>query len=108
MADWAVVGSADGDDGEVRGTRVNGVYVVLAKAEGEWFALDDWCSHEECPLSDGWVEGEKIVCHCHGSEFDVRTGQALSGPATEPVKTYPARVVDEKIEVQVEESRRPA
>jgi 3-phenylpropionate/trans-cinnamate dioxygenase ferredoxin subunit len=102
VTEWAEVGSAEGEDGEVRGTRVHGVYVVLARAGGEWFALDDWCSHEECPLSDGWLEGAKIVCNCHGSEFDLRSGAALSGPATEPVKTYPIRVVDGRIAIEIE------
>ncbi|MGH3050335.1 MAG: Rieske (2Fe-2S) protein [Gaiellaceae bacterium] len=102
MAEWAAVGSAEGEDGEVRDTRVHGAYVVLAKAAGEWFALDDWCSHEECPLSDGWVEGAAIVCNCHGSQFDLRTGAALNGPATEAVKTYPLRVVDGELQIEIE------
>jgi nitrite reductase/ring-hydroxylating ferredoxin subunit len=102
MVDWEEVGSAEGEDGELRGTRVKGTYVVLARAGGEWFALDDWCSHEECPLSDGWVEGSAIVCNCHGSQFDLATGNVLTGPATEPVKTYPLRVVDGGLEVAIE------
>ena len=101
MAEWAAVGSADGEDGDVRETRVQGVYVALARAEGEWFAVDDECTHEECPLSDGELRGVALVCNCHGSEFDVRTGAVLAGPATEPVKTYPVRVVDGRLEVQV-------
>lgn len=101
MAEWAAVGSAEGNDGEVRETRVSGVYVALARAEGEWFALDDECTHEECPLSDGELRGHAIVCSCHGSEFDVRTGAVLAGPATEPVKIYPVRVVDGRLEVEV-------
>jgi len=101
MAEWAAVGSAAGEDGEVRETRVQGVYVALIRSGGEWFALDDECTHEECPLSDGELRGHTIICNCHGSEFDVRTGEVLAGPATESVRTYPIRVVDGQLEVQV-------
>ncbi len=101
MAEWAAVGSAQGEEGEVRETRVNGLYIALAHVDGAWFALDDECSHEDCPLSDGELRGHALVCNCHGSEFDVRTGEALCPPATEPVKTYPVRVVDGTIEVEV-------
>jgi 3-phenylpropionate/trans-cinnamate dioxygenase ferredoxin component len=101
MAEWASVGAAEGEEGELRETRVSGVYVALAHAGGEWFALDDECTHEECPLSDGELRGYAIVCNCHGSEFDVRTGAVLAGPATEPVKVYPVRVVDGRLEVEV-------
>jgi nitrite reductase/ring-hydroxylating ferredoxin subunit len=101
MAEWTAVGSADGEDGEVRETRVNGVYLALARAAGEWFALEDECTHAECPLSDGDLTGAALMCNCHGSEFDVRTGAVLAGPATEPVKTYPLRIVDGRIEIQI-------
>jgi nitrite reductase/ring-hydroxylating ferredoxin subunit len=101
MAEWAAVGSADGEEGELRETRVSGVYLALAHAGGEWFALDDECTHQECPLSDGELRGHALVCSCHGSEFDVRTGAVLAGPATEAVKTYPLRVRDGVLEVQV-------
>jgi len=101
MAEWAPVGSAEGDDGEVRETRVTGVYIALVRADGEWYALDDECTHEECPLSDGELQGHAIVCNCHGSEFDVRTGEVLAGPATDSVRTYPTRVVDGQLEVLI-------
>jgi nitrite reductase/ring-hydroxylating ferredoxin subunit len=101
MAEWAAAGSAEGEDGEVRESRPNGVYVALARANGEWFALDDECTHEQCPLSDGELNGFALMCICHGSEFDVRSGAVLAGPATEPVMTFPVRVVDGRIEVEV-------
>lgn len=101
MSEWTAVGSAEGEDGELRATRVGSEYLVLARVGGDWYALADECTHDECPLSDGWLNGAALVCNCHGSEFDVRTGAVLEGPAAEPVKTYPVRVVDGRIEVQV-------
>ena len=99
--DWTAVGPADGADGDVRDARVGGTYVALARADGQWYAFSDECSHEECILSEGDLEGTAIVCDCHGSQFDVRTGEVLTGPATEPIATYPVRIVDGRIELQV-------
>ncbi|HET7354892.1 MAG TPA: non-heme iron oxygenase ferredoxin subunit [Gaiellaceae bacterium] len=101
MAEWVSVGSAEGQDGEVREAQAGDVYLALARAGGEWFALDDECPHQACPLSDGWLDGSKLVCSCHGSAFDVRTGAVLAAPATEPVNVYPVRVVNGQLEVEV-------
>jgi 3-phenylpropionate/trans-cinnamate dioxygenase ferredoxin subunit len=64
---------------------------VVNTAEG-FYAIRDVCSHAEVPLSDGDVDGCTIECYMHGSRFDLRTGQPLELPATQPVPTYPVRV----------------
>lgn len=74
---------------------------ALARADGAWFALDVWCTHAECPLTDGWVEGRALRCACHGALFDLATGEPLEGPADEPVRTYPTRVVASRVEVEL-------
>ena len=53
------------------------------------------------PLADGYLEGQVIECACHGSQFDVVTGEVLLGPATEPVAVFPVRVVDGRLQVEV-------
>jgi nitrite reductase/ring-hydroxylating ferredoxin subunit len=70
---------------------------VIANVDGEFFALDNSCSHEACPLSEGDLDGHELSCICHGSQFDVRTGEVLSPPALTPVKTYPVKVEDGNI-----------
>lgn len=102
MAEWIAVSSAEGDEGELRAAKAGGVYLALARVGGEWFACDDECTHEECPLSDGELTGTAIVCGCHGSEFDLRTGGVLAGPATEPIAVYPVRVVDGELQVELD------
>ncbi|HVP74639.1 MAG TPA: non-heme iron oxygenase ferredoxin subunit [Gaiellaceae bacterium] len=101
MSEWIAVGSADGAEGELRAVEAGGVYLALARVGGEWFAFDDDCTHEDCPLSDGELAGTAVVCGCHGSEFDLRTGDVLAGPATEPIVVYPVRVVDGELEVEL-------
>lgn len=85
-----------------RRVRIEGKNLVLIRIEEEVFALEDRCSHEDFPLSDGWVEEHRLSCAFHGATFDVRTGEPLSLPAYERVKTFPVRVQGGMIEVNLE------
>ena len=64
------------------------------------------CTHEECPLSDGDLEDDKVVCYCHSGEFDVRTGAVLKGPPEDPIPVYELR--EENGELQRPSRRTPA
>ena len=77
------------------GTRVDaaGRRLALFRRGSEVFALDDRCSHAEASLAEGEVFGDTVECPRHGAVFDLRTGAALSLPATCPVPAYPAEVV---------------
>lgn len=74
--------------------------VVVFQVEDEYFCLEDECSHQEVPLSDGQVRDCRVECTMHGSWFDLRTGKALNLPAVKPVKTYAVKVVGEDIYVE--------
>ena len=69
--------------------------------DGALVCFDDTCTHEECPLSDGDLEGDRVVCFCHSGEFDVRTGAVLKGPPEEPVAVYELREHDGGLEIQL-------
>jgi 3-phenylpropionate/trans-cinnamate dioxygenase ferredoxin subunit len=71
---------------------------------GQIYAIDDMCTHEETPLSDGWFENCYVECPLHGSRFDLRTGEPDGFPATEPVRTYSTEVVDGVVRVDVTDS----
>ena len=73
---------------------VDGEDVVIIRDGDVVYALEDRCSHAEVALSDGDVTGCEIECYLHGAKFDVRTGAALSLPATEPVKTFSVMIDD--------------
>ena len=75
--------------------------VAVARGGGRLYAFDDTCTHEECPLSDGIVTDAEVECPCHGSIFNMRTGEALTGPALESVRTYRVRVEDGRIQVLI-------
>jgi 3-phenylpropionate/trans-cinnamate dioxygenase ferredoxin subunit len=67
--------------------------VALVRSDaGDVYAVNDRCTHEEWPLSDGWVEGTEIECSLHGSRFDLATGNPDVPPALVPVRTYPVRL----------------
>jgi 3-phenylpropionate/trans-cinnamate dioxygenase ferredoxin subunit len=70
---------------------------------GEYFALEDRCSHDDGPLCEGDFECDEGVAICprHGANIDIRTGRALTLPAVEPVDTFPVRVEDGFIRVEV-------
>jgi nitrite reductase/ring-hydroxylating ferredoxin subunit len=81
---------------------VDGDDLVLASLDGAWFAVEDRCSHAGCPFSsEASLEGTTIVCNCHGSEFDLATGEVRRGPAEHPIRSVPVRVVDDAIEADV-------
>src|SRR3954452_24478493 len=74
--------------------------VLLLRDGEELFAIHDRCSHRGCSLTDGSLEGDEIVCACHGSRFDRRDGSVRQGPATAPQPAFDVRVRDERVEVR--------
>jgi 3-phenylpropionate/trans-cinnamate dioxygenase ferredoxin component len=67
--------------------------------DGEIFAIDDTCSHQDASLADGWLEGCEIECPLHSSRFDLRTGAVDAPPARLPVRTHEVVVTDGVIHV---------
>ncbi|AAO44432.1 non-heme iron oxygenase ferredoxin subunit [Tropheryma whipplei] len=68
---------------------VDGVSVALVKlSDGSVYAVNDCCTHADVPLSEGFVDGETIECWAHGAKFCLKSGEALTLPASTPVATY--------------------
>lgn len=81
---------------------VSGKKIAIANVDGEFFAIDDECSHEECSLgSEGFLDGNVVICGCHGSNFDVTTGKVLSLPAMTDVGRYDVKVDNGEIFIKV-------
>jgi nitrite reductase/ring-hydroxylating ferredoxin subunit len=78
----------------------SGVAVMLVRQGDAIYALDDTCVHNGCSLSGGRIQGDSIICPCHGSQYDLRDGSVINGPATMPEPRYEVRVKDGKIEVK--------
>jgi nitrite reductase/ring-hydroxylating ferredoxin subunit len=73
--------------------------VCLINLDGEFFALDDCCTHEEASLSDGEIIGDEIECPLHGGAFEIRTGMPVSFPVVVPAKTYKVRVEGDEVQI---------
>lgn len=79
--------------------------VVLIHAAGNFYALDDVCTHDGGPLSDGPIDpaGKTIACPRHGAKFDMATGAALTMPATKPTVAHEVRIEGEEVHVQLKD-----
>ena len=93
MARWVRVGRADEiGPGQKKIFEVGGIMVVVVNLAGEYFCVEDVCTHDGGPLGEGDLDDGQLVCPRHGARFDVRTGDALTLPAFEPVATYQVTV----------------
>jgi nitrite reductase/ring-hydroxylating ferredoxin subunit len=79
-------------EGEVAAYDVCETWVGLAEVDGEVYAIGDLCTHAGCSLAKGQLDGTTVTCSCHGSQFDVTTGEVLRGPAAEPVPSYRVKI----------------
>jgi nitrite reductase/ring-hydroxylating ferredoxin subunit/uncharacterized membrane protein len=99
--EWTVAADAsEVPDGRPTRIVIDETPVMLLREGESFFALHDRCSHRGCSLADGAVEGDAIVCGCHGSRFDRRDGSVLQGPATAPQPAFEARVRDDRVELR--------
>jgi nitrite reductase/ring-hydroxylating ferredoxin subunit len=80
---------------------VEGKRIAIATVASAFYAFDDTCTHQGCSLAQGELAGTTVTCPCHGSEFDVTTGEVRQGPAREPVRSYPTRVQDGALRTDV-------
>ena len=71
------------------GPETEGVPIALFHTDdGEFFAIDDTCTHQDASLADGWLEDCAVECPLHASRFDLRTGAVDAPPAKQPVRTH--------------------
>jgi nitrite reductase/ring-hydroxylating ferredoxin subunit len=97
----SVAKTGDIPEGEMRAYQVGGEDVTIANVDGAFYAINDVCTHAMCSLAEGDLEATTVTCACHGSEFDVTSGDVLGGPATEPVDSYEVTVEGDDIQVEL-------
>jgi len=78
--------------GEWEVVELEDTVIAVFNVDGEFHAIEDVCSHEEATLTGLPLEGDQVICPRHGARFCVRTGEALTPPAYEPVHVFPVRV----------------
>jgi nitrite reductase/ring-hydroxylating ferredoxin subunit len=87
--------------GSAKLVEVNGKRIALFNVDGNYYAIDDTCTHRGGPLSEGFVEGEQVTCPWHGGQFNVKTGAVIGPPPAQNVAKYNVRVQGNDIEVEV-------
>jgi len=75
--------------------------VALFKVDGQFFALDDVCTHDGGPLAEGKLEDHTIACPRHGAKFDIKSGKALTMPATQPTVAHEVKVVGDEVLIKL-------
>ncbi len=104
MSEWIKVAEASDvpDPGEIL-VEADDRLVVLCHVGGQFYCIDDVCTHDDGPLGEGRLEGYTIACPRHGAKFDVRDGRALTMPATEPTLVHEVKVDGDDVFVRIKE-----
>ncbi len=101
MSDWINIEPSDHfGPGEARLVDLGDVQIAVFNLEGEYFAIEDNCSHDNSPMlgcglsPEQLLEDAQIICPRHGARFCLKTGKALTAPAYEDVPTFPVQITD--------------
>lgn len=95
---WQVVASGDElQPGEMKRVRVGDRRLLLCNAEGQYYCVDEMCSHEDYSLAFGCIKGKSIKCSLHGSYFSLEDGRPLNEPADCPLRAYPAKMENAQV-----------
>lgn len=101
MSDWVNVAlAAELPPGSQRIVDVDDVQIAVFNLAGNFYAIEDICTHDYAPLANAKVEGDEIICPRHGARFCIRTGAVTAPPAYEPVATFPVRINEGLVQVR--------
>lgn len=101
MSFVSIANEADLPEGKLLSCATRHGRIALARVQGQIYAFQDLCTHDDGPLVGGELHDHCIECPRHGARFDIRTGAVLQMPATEDIEVYPVRVTDGRIEVDL-------
>jgi 3-phenylpropionate/trans-cinnamate dioxygenase ferredoxin component len=87
-------------DGQTLSLAAGRRMVAVARSGGEFFAIEDVCTHDGAELTGGTIEGAEIICPRHGARFCLRTGAALTPPAYEPIRVFETKIDDGRLWVR--------
>lgn len=101
MSDWVDVAKLEElPPGTRRIVDVDDVQIAVFNLAGEFYAIEDVCTHDYASLDDAKLEGDEIICPRHGARFCIKTGAVKAPPAYEPVPTFPVRIHEGMIQVR--------
>lgn len=100
---WIDAGPSEAlNDGQALSLAVGRRMIAVARSGNEYFAVEDICTHDGAELTGGCIEGTEIICPRHGARFCLRTGQALTPPAYEPIRVFETKVAGGRLWVNAD------
>ncbi|MBI4248396.1 MAG: non-heme iron oxygenase ferredoxin subunit [Elusimicrobia bacterium] len=104
MSRWIkLASSAQVKAGKVKIFEALGTRIALCNSGGQYFAVQDVCSHDDGPLGEGRLCGQEIECPRHGARFDIRSGAATRMPAVVAIRVFKTKVQDGDVLVELED-----
>lgn len=103
MARWIEACSTDDieNEGVIRFDHEGRTFAIYRSADDDYYCTDGLCTHEKVHLADGLVMGDEVECPKHGGVFDYRTGEAIRAPVCINLRTYPTKVDDGRIAIEI-------
>ncbi len=101
MSDWVdVIDQNALANGEHVIVDVDGTEVAIFKLDGEFYAIEDVCTHDGAEIASGELDGDEIICPRHGARFCVKTGEFRSPPAYENIACFPVKIENGRVKVR--------
>lgn len=96
-----VARTSESENQQAKCVEVEGKRLAVFNLNGDFYAIDDTCTHRGGSLSEGSIEGEEVICPLHGARFSIKSGDAAAPPAPQGVTRYAVRLTGEDIEVEL-------
>lgn len=101
MSDWVnVVATKDIIENKPYSIEIDGAQIIVFKLKNEFYAIENICTHDGGELLGGCINENEIICPRHGARFSIKTGDALSAPAYEPIAIFPIRIENNMLQVR--------
>ncbi len=101
MSEWVnAVLATDLTSGNHTVVEIEGAVIAIFNLDGEFYAIEDICTHDGSEIASGCIIDGCIECPRHGARFDIKTGEVTSPPAYEPVETFPVQIIDGMVQVR--------
>jgi nitrite reductase/ring-hydroxylating ferredoxin subunit len=101
MAVIKLASTTDLKPNQMKEVKANGTSILLVNLDGSFYAIGNKCTHRGCALSNGTLKGDILHCACHGSVFNVKTGEVVHGPAKKPEPKYELQISGDQILVDL-------
>jgi nitrite reductase/ring-hydroxylating ferredoxin subunit len=96
-----VASTKDLSSGKMMEIKVGGKEILIVNLAGKYYAIENSCTHRSCKLSDGILKGGSVKCPCHGSIFDIKTGNVIKSPAKKATPTFQVKTEEDQILIKV-------